>query len=135
ERGGGTPGGARLPRDAASRDPGRRAARGARGARRALAGLARGPPTPDRRHPLRLKSRGRPSAKALTPGRRGLGASEQRSAQRASSGRAPRNQRRPSAKALTPGRRGLGASEQRSARSARAADGPPESAEAERESA
>src|SRR5439155_792535 len=54
ERGGGTPGGARLPRDATSRDPGQRAARGARGAGRALAGLARGPPTPDRRDPLRL---------------------------------------------------------------------------------
>src|SRR5207245_11645385 len=51
---------------------------------------------------------GRPSAKALTPGRRGLGASEQRSARsaRAADG-PPELLSRPSAKALTPGRRGL----------------------------
>src|SRR5207237_5723919 len=67
----------------------------------------------------------RESARA---GRRGLGASEARSAcgARASTGRAPRavwgEAERESAHA---GRRGLGASEQRSARSARAADGPP----------
>src|SRR5439155_21464161 len=74
----------------------------------------------------------RESARA---GRRGLGASEARSAcgARASTGRAPRSvwgggrarERSSSARRSRAGV-GLGASEQRSARSARAADGPPE---------
>src|SRR6266566_4850852 len=77
--------------------------------------------------------RGEAERESAHAGRRGLGASEQRSARRARAADGPPESEaeRESAHA---GRRGLGASEQRSARRARAADGPPES-EAERESA
>src|SRR5207249_6026955 len=67
------------------------------------------------------------SARALTLGRRGPGASEARRARSARALDGPQLifDRRPSARALTLGRRGPGASEARRARSARALDGPP----------
>src|SRR5207249_2974525 len=68
-------------------------------------------------------------------GRRGLGASEQRSARSARAADGPPGEGEAERESARAGRRGLGASEQRSARSARAADGPPGEGEAERESA